>query len=241
MRIPVIRGTIDRRILVNYRIAADALRRFLPAPFRPQLVNGIGIGGICLIRLNEVRPKMLPRFLGTSSENAAHRIAVEWDHAGELRTGVYIPRRDTSSRLNTLLGGRVFPGVHHHAKFTIDDRGSQYSIQMRSDDGEAQVAVAGRCCERFPANSVFESLEEASDFFECGSVGYSATTSGDKYDGLELRSFQWNVEPLAVERVESSLFDEGGAFPTGAAEFDSALLMRRIEHEWHGCDSLKVA
>ncbi len=36
---------------------------------------------------------MGPRRLGLRSENAAPRIAVEWDDATGPRTGVYIPRR----------------------------------------------------------------------------------------------------------------------------------------------------
>ena len=105
MQIPVIRGLIDRRILVNFRVNPDVLARVLPAPFRPKLVNGAGMAGVCLIRLKHIRPRFLPSFLGISSENAAHRIAVEWGDAGETKEGVFIPRRDTSSRLNTLLGG----------------------------------------------------------------------------------------------------------------------------------------
>src|SRR5690606_15197977 len=104
MQFPTIRGIIDRRSLVNYRVDPDALRKVFHEPFRPQLVGGVGIGGICLIRLKQVRPRHLPAFLGISSENAAHRIAVEWEQDGRLQTGVYIPRRDTPSRLNTLLG-----------------------------------------------------------------------------------------------------------------------------------------
>ena len=77
MQIPVIRGLIDRRILVNYRVQPDVLVRLLPVPFRPKLVNGSGMAGVCLIRLKHVRPKFMPAFLGLSSENAAHRIAVE--------------------------------------------------------------------------------------------------------------------------------------------------------------------
>src|ERR1700683_3947440 len=110
MQIPIIRGLIDRRILVNFRADSDVLARLLPAPFRPKLVNGMGMAGVCLIRLKSIRPRFLPAFLGISSENAAHRIAVEWDEDGETTEGVFIPRRDTSSRLNTLLGGRLFPG-----------------------------------------------------------------------------------------------------------------------------------
>ncbi|MCH2211116.1 MAG: hypothetical protein MK110_07425 [Fuerstiella sp.] len=74
MRLPVIQGVIDRRILVNFRIASDVLAAQLPAPFRPQLVRGFGVAGICLIRLKQIRPRFLPRFAGVASENAAHRI-----------------------------------------------------------------------------------------------------------------------------------------------------------------------
>ena len=117
MRIPTIRGVIDRRILVNFRADPSVLARLLPSPFRPKLVDGVGMAGVCLIHLKDIRPKFLPPLFGISSENAAHRIAVEWEQSGEPREGVFIPRRDTSSRLNTLLGGRLFPGVHHHATF----------------------------------------------------------------------------------------------------------------------------
>src|SRR3984893_10338567 len=98
MRIPVVQGLIDRRILVNFRVDPDVLTRMLPKPFRPKLVRGAGMAGVCLIRLKHIRPRFLPSFVGIGSENAAHRIAVEWDENGQYREGVFIPRRDTSSR-----------------------------------------------------------------------------------------------------------------------------------------------
>src|SRR4051794_5598535 len=70
MRIPVIRGTIDRRILVNYRVDPEILAKLLPKPFQLKLTHGAGMAGICLIRLQHVRPRLLPAFLGFSSENA---------------------------------------------------------------------------------------------------------------------------------------------------------------------------
>jgi hypothetical protein len=51
MRIPVMRGVIERRILANFHVVPEAISRILPEPFRPQLVNGYAIAGICLIRL----------------------------------------------------------------------------------------------------------------------------------------------------------------------------------------------
>ena len=236
MRIPAIRGVIDRRILANYRVQPDVLARILPRPFRPKLVGGFGVAGICLIRLKAIRPRFVPSFLGISSENAAHRIAVEWDDEGETREGVYIPRRDTSSRLNALAGGRLFPGVHHRGRFRIAEADGRYGVEM--DSAGARVVVEGRVTSKWPVDSMFDSLETASRFFERGSLGYSPSRTGCAFDGLELCTRDWHVEPLAVEWIESSFFDDASFFPPGTVKFDCALLMRGIRHEWRGRESL---
>jgi hypothetical protein len=232
------RGVIERRILANFRVDPDVLANVLPSPFRPKIVNDMGIAGICLIRLKQLRPRFAPAFLGISSENAAHRFAVEWDHNGETKEGVYIPRRDTSSRLNTLLGGRIFPGFHHHAHYDVRETDDQFCVVLDSDDDDTHVAVEGHVTKDLPAGSIFRSIQEASDFFQRGSLGYSATRTSGAYDGLELRTFDWRVESLAVDRVESSYFEDRKLFPAGTIEFDCALLMRDIKHEWHGRPSL---
>lgn len=108
MKIPAIEGIIDRRILINFSVDAGVVQRILPAPFRPKTYMDRAIVGICLIRLINIRPKGFPEVVGISSENAAHRIAVKWVQHGVEKEGVYIPRRDTSSKFNHLVGGRIF-------------------------------------------------------------------------------------------------------------------------------------
>ncbi len=215
MRIPVIRGVIDRRILANFRVEPEVMARVLPEPFRPKLFGGYAIGGICLIRLVGVKPRFLPLPIGMRSENAAHRIAVEWDVDGETHEGVYIPRRDTNSRFNTLVGGTLFPGLHHHAKFTVRESAEELTVTMISDDGQAKVHVSGTVTDRLPTASVFPSLKAASQFFELGSLGYSPTHSEGLYDGLELKCDHWHVDALAVDHVESSYFEDQSRFPRG--------------------------
>jgi hypothetical protein len=232
---------IDRRILTNFRVDPGVLARIVPPPFRPKQVNGFGMAGICLIRLKHIRPRGLPGFVGVSSENAAHRIAVEWDDAGQRREGVYIPRRDTSSWLNAVAGGRVFPGVHNHARFRVTEGDDRYRVELDSDDGKTHLLVEGRVADALPAGSAFRSLEEASAFFQAGSLGYSVTPRPGHFDGLELCSYEWHVVPLTVERVESSFFSDRGLFPEGSVTFDSALLMRGIEHEWRQREPLTAA
>lgn len=241
MQIPVIQGIIDRRMLVNFRVRPDILARVLPAPFRPKLVCGWGIAGICLIRLKDIRPRRLPAWLGFSSENAAHRIAVEWDAAGTTREGVYVPRRDSNSCLNRLAGGRLFPGEQHYARFDVEESGDRFAVRLRSDDGAVNLDVDGRVARELPSGSVFGTLAEASAFFERGSVGYSATSTPGAYDGMELCSQNWQIEALEMTRVASSFFADAARFPAGSAEFDCALLMRGIRHEWHAREPICVS
>jgi hypothetical protein len=160
------------------------------------------------------------------------------EHGGQIKEGVFIPRRDTNSRLNTLVRGRLFPGEHHHARFEVSETEDRLRVEFESDDAKARVSVTARLTDVLPPDSVFASVQEASNFFEGCALGYSATQDPARYDGLELRCKNWAVQPLAVEGVQSSYFDDRTKFPQGSAMFDCALLMRGIEHEWHTREDL---
>jgi hypothetical protein len=229
MLLPTIHGYIDRRILVNFTADPACVRKITPAPFRPKLYEGKAIVGICLIRLKDIKPKGLPDLMGVSSENGAHRIAIEWEENGETKEGVYIPRRDTSLRLNTLVGGRIFPGKHYSAKFTVREAEGNYHVEFVSSDTTSILIDAGET-DQFSGTSIFKTLENISSFFEQGSVGYSP--NGNRYEGLQLQAYSWQVRPLAVRQVHSSFFENEQVFPKGSVEFDSALLMTQVEHEW---------
>lgn len=235
MNIPAMQGLIRRRLLLNYRVSPEAVSRVLPGNFRPKLVGGYAIAGVCLIRLEQVRPKGFPSLLGVSSENSAHRIAVEWeDGDGGHQEGVFVPRRDTGSILNSLAGGRIFPGVHHYSKFSVSDEDGEISIRVdakESDDPLLEVDAMESV--EFPEDSVFDSLDDSSSFFEAGCVGYSSRPKSCVLDGLLLKVDQWQVSALSVRRIKSSYFDDRTVFPEGEIAFDHALLMRDIPHEWH--------
>jgi Uncharacterized conserved protein (COG2071) len=229
MRIPTIQGIIERRILVNFTVDPDVIQKIIPQPFRPKVYKGKAVVGICLIRLKHIRPKGFPNFIGISSENGAHRIAVEWIEHGDVKEGVYIPRRDTSSLLNSLAGGRIFPGRHFHAKFDVQEKEGHYHIAFKSSDGTS-ISIDADKVEILNSNSIFQNLDTASKFFEGGAIGYSPR--GNKFDGLKLNTFNWKVEPLNVTAVQSSFFENKNIFPKGSVQFDNALLMTQIKHEW---------
>lgn len=230
MKTPLLTGLIDRRILLNFRAEPEVVNRLLPKPFRAQQVQGQAIVGICLIRLREERLRGLPAAFGLASENGAHRIAVEWEANGHVHSGVYIPRRDTSSAVNTVLGNR-FLGLHYQSAFSVEEEAGRYSISFQGPDG-TQLAVEAQETSTWPTTSLFASLAHASAFFQQGAAGYSPSTTGQGFDGVELRTENWEVSPLAVQHVSSSFFSDSALFPAGSVAFDNALLMRNVAHDW---------
>lgn len=225
-------GEVERRLLVNYRVDPSAVAGLLPAGMRPQLVDGSAVAGICLIRLGGLRPKGLPRTVGLTSENAAHRVAVEWEEAGRTCSGVYIPRRDSASLLTVLLGGRLFPGVHERARFEVEETEQRLRVALRSKDGTVDVDVTVEVEPSLEGSALFADVDAASRFFEHGAVGFSPRRTGTQLDAVELSTKAWRVEPCRVLSARSSWFEDRERFPDGAAAVDSALVMRKVPVVW---------
>ncbi|WP_018970217.1 DUF2071 domain-containing protein [Rubritalea marina] len=227
-------GIIDHRILLNFRIDPEIMDKQLPPQFTPKIVHGYAIGGICQVSLSEMRPKGMPAISGTNSHNAAHRIAVETSQ-GE---GVYVLRRDTSSWLNTVAGGRLFPGIHSKAHFDIAQANGHYSVKITDSNNDPIMSIRGEVARELPNGSIFHSTQEVSDFFKTGNIGWSPRGNDSDFDTIELQTKEWDMEPLHLEESFSSYFSDTNKFPSGSVEFDSGMIMRNLKHSWIARDRL---
>ncbi|SKB01499.1 Uncharacterized conserved protein (COG2071) [Agreia bicolorata] len=224
--LPSLTATIERRLLINYALDPSVAADMLPPGLRLQLVDGSAVAGVCLIRLGDMRVPWMPRALGWGAENAAHRIAVEWDDDEGTQQGVYIPVRHSASWLPVAVGGRLFPGVHRHARFTGSETANRIRVELSASDlrVSADVAVVSEWRSR-----LFATVDDASAFFRAGSTGWSPRRGSVELDGLTLETEQWKVEPGRLLNVESSFFD---ALPDGSARLDSVLVMRDVPIAW---------
>jgi Uncharacterized conserved protein (COG2071) len=234
----IIECTIERRLLVNYRIDPEVVMRLLPAPFRPQLVSGNAVGGVCFLRLASLRPAHLPFVLGSRTENVAHRFAVEWDDDQGTQVGVFVPRRDTSSRLTAMVGDKLFPGAYHLARFKVQEHASELCIGVDSRDSTLELSVSAR---EVPSigGELFGSLEESLAFFRQGSLGFSPSGAAGRLVGVRLLSKSWEGRPVSVDHMVSSVFDDDQMFPRGSCTLDSALVMRDLPVRWRNEGTLK--
>jgi hypothetical protein len=232
---PPLVGTIERRLLVNYRVDPVVAAGWLPSPLRPRLVRGHAVAGLCLLRLGDLRPPGVPARLGLTSENVAHRVAVEWDSPHGVADGVFISRRDTTSWASVAFGGRLFPGDHHRARFSVHEDGSRLSIAYAAADGATGATVHARTGGPW-GSELFDDLAAAASFFRSGCDGYSPTRSGPGLQGLRLHSVAWDPVPVTVESASSRMLD---GLPAGAAELDCALLLRDLPVRWESLPPLR--
>jgi uncharacterized protein YqjF (DUF2071 family) len=173
--LPVLTGLIARRVLLNFRAEPHVVQKLLPDPFRVDTSAGNAIVGICLIRLEQLRPKGLPQQIGVASENMAHRVAVHYPADGKMKPGVFIWRRETDQKLVQMFGGRLFPGVHHGATFGVQETGSGFTMDVISNDGETDVSFSASDASAWPRSSTFKTLDQASQFFQQGDCGFSCS------------------------------------------------------------------
>jgi hypothetical protein len=233
MELPVLSGIITRRILINYRVAPAVVRKILPDHLEPLIIGGYASAGICLLKLHNIGLRYSPDFLKIDSENAAHRILVQWREDGRVRCGVYIPRRDTDSKLNVWLAGRIFAWPHYPAQFDTKEDGGHYVVNVSSEDHRTNWRVSVKAGGSFPSDSMFRSLEHASECFRECSIGCSPSANPGHFKQIQLKTKGWSVKPLAIEELSSTFFEDTTIFPPGTICFDNALLMENIPHEWH--------
>lgn len=217
-----VRAHLRRRLLISYRLDPAVAESLLPEGFRPQLLDGSALAGVCVLGLESIRPTWSRRRWGLRSENAAHRMAVEWDGPAGVEQGVFIFQRHSSAWHPVLFGGRLFPGVHRKARFRIAEDRNRYAVEMTAGGHSlaADVEVGGDW-----SSTVFASVDEASAFYRAGRVGWSLAHDGESVEPVALTADTWRIEAARLHSLRSSFFD---ALPEGSAVFDSVVVMRDL-------------
>jgi len=231
--LPRLEGVIARRVLLNFWADPAAVRKCIPGVFEVATVNGHAVVGVCLTRLEQLRPKGMPAFFGLAAESMAHQVAIRYRTRQGWQDGVFIWRRETDCPLLVQLGGRLFPGVHRLADFHVVDIPTSLTFDVHTESGAADVAVRALPAEARPSTELFRRVDDASGFFERGAYSFSGSRDDHSLEAIRLDSLRWDVSPLRIESAHAAFFADSRRFPRGAIGFDGALLMRNFAHEWH--------
>ncbi len=216
---------VDRRILILYRVSADALGQLCPAAARPRS-SCCAVAGI-VFRRRTVRAWLVPARCGTS-QCATHFMRLPDDLRADVCPGIIPLRHDSSSRWQTW---GAASGGRHHARFQVVDRLDSLELVGDSDDRQMHLALKARVARELPGGSMFRSVSQvagylAADLARLGLVTAARSVgSGDVWRHLRL-------EPLDVMQLESSFFDRWRQSHPEWVEHDSAFLLREEQLGW---------
>lgn len=234
MKRSTVKGLIDWKILINYKVELSVLQQYLPKPFFPRSIRGFGLVGIAVTKQKGVRSIGRPAPLGLNAMLVEHQAAVTWEDGGRLRHGLYIPRRDTSSLLQLMMGDRLSGGLHHLARIRARIRQDRYVVSMRGMNQEGvRAKLMAKLTDRFPMGSVMKELETAVSFFESGKVAYSPLYKHSIFEGVEWNAQDFSIQPLRVERLEGNYWEEIAGFPKKSIFFDHAILIQGAPYQWN--------
>ncbi|HEX7127161.1 MAG TPA: DUF2071 domain-containing protein [Thermodesulfobacteriota bacterium] len=231
--LPPLEGVIARRVLINFRADPQVVRALVPAPFEVVTQEGAAVVGVCLIRLAQLRPKGLAGFVGIASDSMAHRVAVRCPTPEGFREGVFVWQRHSDTALLTLLGGRLFPGVHHRARFHSVEGESGLRVEAFTGQSRSDVSVSARRVPEWRPTPLFPTLEAARAFFARGDRGVSCSPGQRRLEAAPPGTLEWSPSPLAVSHVRVAFFEDRQRFPGGSIAFDGAVLMHAVPHGWH--------
>lgn len=231
MRAPALRGRIDRRISVFYRLDPTAARGLLPQGLRPRLFRGWALGGVCMLRLARMRPRLLPIPVGLASELAWHRVAVEWDEGGRTLHGHYLLRSETDSRLAPIPGARLVPSPDDCTRIEVRANEEELVGRVESGDGSTDIELVASVAP-WAEGTLFKSANAAREAIASGHVVWDGEAEGT-LEGVELRSTGGSSQGLQVRRLRSQWFEDPERFPPGTTTLDCAIVVRDADHEWH--------
>jgi hypothetical protein len=231
MHSPPLRGRCPRRALFTWRIDPVAARRVVPAPLRPKILHGAAIGAVDWIRLERLRPRLIPGPLGLSMEMCTHLIPAEWDDNGVRRDVLYVLRRDVQVSGLGRAAGLLLPGHPNPASIKAIDEDTQVQVSAASKDGVCQLELGGVLAGQWQNSPLFSSGKHLMHVLGNQAGGFLAFDENGDGALIELEAHPELAEPLDVLQHHSSLFD-GGILPKGAAQPDAAVVLRNLVCLW---------
>jgi len=233
-------GTVVRRFLISYPVSPDVLSDYLPPGAECATHGGFAWVSACFVRMDDMRPNFLPRFVGMGFNYLIHRTRARLPFPdGKLREAVLVLQPNINRRLLSSFGS-LLTGVGFRTRdinFTDDD--DSWRIQMISD-GELSydaTILKSSCSESISSGSRFTTAQEADDFLLGVSFGGQWVKGQRKLKLLPETHDPWETLACTCITHKNQFLETLGV---DTVEADHAITMTQIPH-YFGITPIKTA
>jgi uncharacterized protein YqjF (DUF2071 family) len=223
-------GTVVRRFLISYPVSPDVLADYLPPDAECATHDGVAWVSACFVRMDDMRPNVLPSFVGTGFNYLIHRTRARLPFPdGKLREAVLVLQPNINRRLLSTFGS-LLTGVGFQTRqiqFTEDD--DNWRIRMTSK-GELlydATILKSSCSESISSSSQFASAHEADDFLLGVSFGGQWAKGQRKLKLLPETHDPWATQACTCTTHKNQFLETLGV---DSIETDHAITMTQIPH-----------
>ena len=225
-------GVLENTVLLNFRTDAELLRRLLPEPFEPRLVDGFGLISILMFRMRDLACETDRGLPSPPSEHVLYRIAVTWQQGTRTYHGMYILRHEVNSRLPIRQRRRgLFPVIGQPVRWGKSPWKGSFEWTLRNNR-RLRLRVGAKIARSFSGGSVFDSLEHASEFFSRERAAIAPRYQKSVFANTHFLPLAWGVKPLHVHRLKTDFDHLENIFPAGKIVYDSALIWPEMPCRW---------
>ena len=210
------KGRIERCWLFTFRTPEDHARALLPKPLDPVTREGWGFWNVVVCRVEAMRPRGLPAFLGMGYWHVAYRLYARF--GGE--EGLHFLRSDCDSGFMAAMGNVMTDFNFHKATVEVREEGDGVGIAVDVPGGTAEAALRRRGARR-PEGSLFASLDEAAAFLKYQPRGFSVANDGRVNVVRIVRDESaWRARPVEVVSQRWEFFRGKEVVPEICTEVD---------------------
>ena len=227
--LPSIRAELGERFILNFRMAPDALRKYLPVAWlEPQLINGFAVASYCLLDLRHITVAPLAPKVGLHSLSCAPRYAV-LDMSGEQsKPAVFVTERQTNSAFGAWFTTLGFSAPHPHVEAAIRQENGVWDINVQQPAGEPIFAARVRRTDAADS-SLFSTTSAFADFIAQSVSSYGLSRHDARLTKIDLRKQDRTYEPLEVLALSGPAAE---AWQADGAVLDSAFRTAGGCYEW---------
>jgi len=233
-RHPIAMTAFFRRSLVlTYALPPEILAPMLPEGLVLDTFRGHAFLAIALVQTENLRPSVLPAFLGGDFFLSGYRIFTRLARGEQAKRGLKILRSDTDRGWMVRAGNLLTHYNYRRCRAQLEECGERIHWTIRTAGHEADLElvadVAGS--EALPEGSPFNTVTEARRF--AGPLPYTFEYEKETRSiiGILAERQKWEPRPVVVE-VRKNTFLEHEPFCRAKPTLANAFHVRDVPYRW---------
>lgn len=227
-------GRLSDCFLLSYRTPAASVGALVPRPLELVTHGGYAFWNIVACRVEAMRPRWTPRWLGVTYRHIGYRLHVRCRIEGQPSIeGLYFVRSDADRSMIACGGNWMTDFRFHEAEIALRTAEGAWGLTVHSHDGEGDASVLAKptAAARLADGSPFSSSAEAAEALKYQPFALAPTVDGRAIKLAEVFRDEsaWHESPIDVVAARWAFFD---ALGQQDARLELATRVRPIDYRW---------